>query len=59
VLRENRRRKTKERAVVADTSVKIALEAEVGARAKPVKCNRLISDSQKRSQKPKQLKKNV
>jgi hypothetical protein len=41
---------------LADTPVKFTLEAEVKARALPVKCNRLFSDSQEQSHKPKQLK---
>jgi hypothetical protein len=32
-----------------DTPVKAALEAEVQARAEPVKCNRLFSDSQEKA----------
>jgi hypothetical protein len=42
-------------AALADTPVKVALEAEVEARAKRVNCNRLFIDSQENSRKPKQL----
>jgi hypothetical protein len=59
VLRENRKEKTRVSAVLIDTPIKTALEAEVEARAKPVKCNRLFSDSQERSRKHKQLKEHV
>jgi hypothetical protein len=41
---------------VADNSVKAALEADAGARAKTVKYNTLFSDSQEKAWKPKQLK---
>jgi hypothetical protein len=45
-LRVNRRKKEKkDRAVLADTPENTALEAEVGARAKTVKCNR-FSDTE-------------
>jgi hypothetical protein len=42
----NRGQKTKASAVLADTPEKVALEAEGEARAKPVKCNKLFSDTQ-------------
>jgi hypothetical protein len=57
--RESRMQKISVGAVLTDTAVKIALEAEVEALAKPVKCNRLLSDSQEKSYKLKQLKMNV
>jgi hypothetical protein len=50
--------KPKVSAVLADTPVKAALEAEVEARSRPVKCKRLFSDSQEKGRKSK-LKKNV
>jgi hypothetical protein len=41
-LTENRRQKTRAGAVLADTSVKVVLEAEVEARATPVKCKNFL-----------------
>jgi hypothetical protein len=58
-LEEKRRQNRKENAVLADAPVNVALEAEGGARAKPVKCNRLFSGSQEKSRKRKQLEENV
>jgi hypothetical protein len=56
-LAENhRQKKAKENDVLADTPIKVALEAEVKARDRPVKCNRFFSDSQDKSRNPKQLK---
>jgi hypothetical protein len=46
-------------AILTDTPVKAALEAEAQTHANPVKYNRLFSDSQETSRKPKQLIKNV
>jgi hypothetical protein len=45
-------------AVLTDTPLKAALEAEVEACSEPVKCNRLFSDSRENTRKSKQLKKN-
>jgi hypothetical protein len=44
---------------LTDTTVTVALEAGIEARAKPVKYNRLFNNSQEKSRKLKQLKKNV
>jgi hypothetical protein len=44
---------------LTETPVKVALEAGVEGRDKPVKCNRFFTDGQEKSRKPKQLKKNV
>jgi hypothetical protein len=41
-LRENRRQETKVEALLADAPLKGTLQAEVEARAKSVKCNRLF-----------------
>jgi hypothetical protein len=46
-------------AVSTETAVKVATEADVEARAQPVKCNTLFSDGQEKSQNPKYLKRNV
>jgi hypothetical protein len=43
-------------AVLSDSPIEVALEAEVKARPKPVKCNRLFSDSQEKSRKTKQTR---
>jgi hypothetical protein len=49
----------KARAILTHNPVKAALEVEVQASAKPVKCNKLFSDIQEKSRTPKQLKKYV
>jgi hypothetical protein len=46
-------------AVLTDTPVKAALEAEVESHSTPIKSNRLFSYSQETTRKSKQLKKNV
>jgi hypothetical protein len=48
-LTETRRQKTYVGAVLIDTPMKDALEAEVEAHGKPLKCNRLFSNSQEKS----------
>jgi hypothetical protein len=54
-VKGSRRQKRNVSAVLTDTPVKAALEAEAEARAKSVKCNRLFNGSQEKSQKTKQL----
>jgi hypothetical protein len=46
VLGENHRQEIRLGAVLSDAPVKVSLGAEVGALTKPIKCNRLFSDSQ-------------
>jgi hypothetical protein len=48
-VKESFRQKRRVSDISTDTSVKVASEAEVGARAKPFSCNRLFSDSQEKS----------
>jgi hypothetical protein len=57
--KENRTRKSIERAFLIDTPVKAALKSEVKAQPKPVKRNRLFSDSQEISRKSKRLRSDV
>jgi hypothetical protein len=54
--KETRKRKPRVTAVLTDTPVKAALEAEVEAHSKPIKRNRLFSYSQEKTRKSKQLK---
>jgi hypothetical protein len=58
-VKETRKRKPRVSAVLTDTPVKAALEAEVEARSKPIKRNRVFRYSQEKTRKSKQLKKNV
>jgi hypothetical protein len=55
---EARQRKSRVSAILTDTPVKAAFEAEVEACSEPVKRNRSFSDSQENTRKSKQLKKN-
>jgi hypothetical protein len=56
-LKETRKRKPRVSAVLTNTPVKAALEAEVEARSKPIKRNRVFRYSQEKTRKSKQLKK--
>jgi hypothetical protein len=56
--KETRKRKPRLSAVLTDTPVKAALEAEVEARSTTIKYNRLFSYSQEKTRKSKELKTN-
>jgi hypothetical protein len=57
--KETRKRKSRVNAVLTDTPVTTALQAEVEAHAEPVKRKTLFSDRQEKAQKSKQLYKKV